>query len=274
MSTRFYIFLFSFLITSHTYCFAVNDAYPAGARSLALAQITTVLQDEWSGMNNQSASAFYDNSAVAVSYKSMFMLNTIGIKQALVSIKTAAGFVGANFQQLGYAGYLDSKGGIYYARKFGEKFSAGLQFDLLMVKPAYEEAMMYNFTGEISLMALLNPYLTLGFRVFNPIAAVYQTMYFDEPIPVIANCGIKYTISDQVFIAVEGEGHSNKNINLKFGLEYELIESIAVRMGAASEPVQLTFGAGVMLKGVKIDMAIQQVEKIGRSAGISFSYAF
>ncbi len=253
---------------------AVNDKHYAGMRSMGMANATLAFPEEWSGVNNPSATAFYYKSVLAATYKSLFMINELGVKQALVNFQTKWGNFGTNLQQLSYAGYYDTNVGLSYARAFGERFSGGLQFDWLSVKPSSTEEMVQLFTAEISLTVKPSENWTLAFLMYNPFAVSYKTTWFEERVPVVARLGMLYSFSPKIHFGLEAETNNQYPINIKTGLEFQVANPVFIRMGAASEPQQITFGAGIKLKGCTIDMAIQQILFLERTAGVSISYAF
>lgn len=253
---------------------ASNEYYSAGGRSIALSNASVTLIDPNAGINNQAALAFYTKTSFSASYKNLFFASSIGIKHALLNIATSIGTWGMVYQQIDFAGYYDAKAGVSYARKFSDKFSAAFQFDFLMVRPDYEEKMYLNYTGEISLLAIPTPQLIIGFHMYNPFAMTYQTLYYDEKVPVVTRLGIRYLFADNFFGTIEAEGHSVYGLNVKAGFEYQVVKSFGVQCGVGSNPIQISFGAGVLVKDFMLNMGIVQTEKGGRSAGVSINYAF
>lgn len=270
---HFIILLYSIGLIFHP-AKAANDAYEAGGRSFALSNASVTLVDAYALANNQAATAFLDKSTFAASYRNLFFTSSIGIKHALVGLYSNIGMVGISYQQIDFAGYYDAKAGLSYSRKFSEKFAASLQFDLLMVRPDYEEKMYYNFTGEVGLIAQPSEKLRIGFHLYNPFAMVYKTTYYDEKVPIITRLGLQYHFTDNLFVVLEGEGHSVYGLNIKSGFEYQIIDILAVQAGVSSYPVQISFGTGVQLQNFKVNMGIIQTEKAGRSAGFSLDYSF
>lgn len=251
-----------------------NDLYLAGGRSFALSNASLTLVDAYAPHNNQAALAFLDETTFSASYHNLFFLSSIGIKHAALSLNTSFGNVGISYQQIDFAGYYDAKTGFAYARKFSDKFSAAIQFDLLMVRPDVTEKMYYNFTGEISVLAHPSQNLWLAFHMYNPFAVKYQALYYDEDVPVVTRLGFRYAFTPDLFITAEGEGHSVYGFNFKSGFEYQPIEVLSIQAGVGSNPVQISFGAGVKLTKFHINMGLVQTEKAGRSAGFSIDYAF
>lgn len=253
---------------------AANELYPAGGRSFALSNASLTLVDAYAAHNNQASLAYLDKSTFSASYNNLFFFSSIGIKHAALNLTTSLGNLGFSYQQIDFAGYYDAKGGIAYARKFSEKFSAALQFDLLMVRPDVSEKMYYNFTGEISILAHPNTNLWLAFHMYNPFAVSYNTLYYTESVPVITRLGFRYAFSKEVFIALEGEGHSVFGFNFKSGFEYQPVPVVSIQAGVASNPIQISFGTGVTVNNFHINMSLTQTEKAGRSAGFSIDYTF
>ncbi len=253
---------------------AVNDKYYAGMRALGMANATVASVDAWSGINNPSAIAFLDKNVIAASYKSIYMIQEIGVSHALFNWHTSKGSVGLNFQYQGFAGYSDINAGLYYARKFGDHFSAALQFTSLMVKPSELEKQNYLFTADASLSYHPTDKLFIGVDVFNPFSVQYETLYYTEQVPVSMRLGMEYWFAKNVSFCLEAEGNSTYPLNVKTGIEYQIHSLLALRMGAATEPKQICFGIACNIKGCSVEMAIQQFVQNQRHAGVSLSYAF
>ncbi len=254
--------------------FSANDYYHAGGRAFALSNASVTLIDDFAAQNNPAALAFINQSSVSASYKNIFLLSSIGIKHASVHLSRNFGSLALTYQQIDFAGYYDAKSGVAYARKFSDKFSAALQFDLLMVRPDLDEKLHYNFTAEISLLAHPSPNLWLAFHLYNPFAVSYQTLYYTEDVPVVTRLGFRYAFTSQLFVVAEGEGHSVYGMNVKAGFEYRPVEVLSVQVGVGSNPVQVSFGTGVQLHRFHINMGMVHIERAGRSAGFSIAYAF
>lgn len=274
MKSTFWIICLSSMFCIHINVKAANDYYAAGGRSFALSNASITLIDAYAGINNQAALAFYNKTSFAASYKNVFFASNIGIKHAMLNMATSIGVWSISYQQIDFAGYYDAKTGFAYSRKFSDHFSAAFQFDLLMVRPDFEEKMYINYTGEISLLAKPTPKLFVGFHIYNPFAIRYQTEYYDEKVPVVARLGIHYQFSDDIFGTIESEGHSTNGLNVKTGFEYQVANAVGIQFGAGSNPIQISFGAGVLVKSLELNMGIVQSERVGRSAGVSINYAF
>ena len=75
--------------------------------------------------------------------------------------------------------------------------------------------------------------------------------------------------------AAEIEKDSDRNPIIKGGIEYLLHPSLAIRLGASTNPSLISFGIGYRLSSnFKIDVASSYHQNLGFTPGLSIQYAF
>jgi hypothetical protein len=119
-------------------------------------------------------------------------------------------------------------------------------------------------------MARFTPQLNMGIHVFNPLNV---ELIEGETLPSILKLGLKYTPSQKVNIFAEVSKDINFEVRTHWGVEYELIEDFNLRAGVATQPVEITFGAGYQLKnGFILDIASRYHEVLGLSPSIGIVF--
>ncbi len=251
--------------------FAVNDNVATDAPAMGLGGASVALENVYGSFNNQALLGTLKSPTIATSYASRFSLNDARVAAVWPS---SFGTLGLNITHYGSSLYSESKAGLAFSRMFGEHFSAALQADLLSVKPFPGEKSLYAFTAEAALWARPLEDFSIGFHLYNFINAQYETLYHDEAVPVNMKLGLTYTVYDNFLFTAEVENSSLYGTSFRGGMQYKILEKIILRTGGGSNPVLASIGLGVILGKCRIDMAAQAVRDLGKTGGVSLSYAF
>ncbi len=257
---------------------------PTGSRAAALGNVSVASQDFYAVFNNQAGIANYKKPAIGVDWQNHFLVGELSYNSAGLILPTHMGAFGGNIQYYGYALYNESKMGLSFARKFGEKFAAGLQMDYFMRHIAEGYGNANAFTFEMGMQADLSENLVLGVHVFNPIEVKYSGAD-EEKIPAVVTLGVFYSITDQLIITAETEKNMLFKPVFRGGLEYTLPHPVSFRVGFSSIPArvgsegfsvanQFSFGFGYQWGNLQVDIAASMHQTLGWSPGLSLYYEF
>lgn len=272
-----FLLLFTFYLSPFTFyllpssTFAYTDNYPIGARSFAMGNASVTLSDMWSVHHNQAGLAFQKNIGGGIYYESKFFVPELGLKGGVAVVPTGSGVFGLDISSFGYSKYNENKLGIAYGRTFGEFFSAGIQLDYLRTQIAENYGSKGVIAGEAGVQAKLTKNLILGAHIFN-LNRAKSAPYNNETIPTIMRAGASYSFSDKVILCIETEKDIDFKPNIKFGMEYHVIEVLFIRAGTSTYPFINSFGAGVLLKNFQLDAAASVHPVLGYSSQVSLSY--
>ena len=73
-------------------------------------------------------------------------------------------------------------------------------------------------------------------------------------------------------INAELEKDLENPFNAKFGIEYHPLSALYIRAGFSSAPLNASFGFGVLVKGLKLDVFSAYHFQLGFTPGVSVSY--
>jgi hypothetical protein len=267
------IYLCFIILLSSVPNWASNDNNPIGGRVAGMGFTGVTLTDSWSVQNNQAGLGFVKNISAGMYYENHFLVKELSSKSVAFVLPTQSGVFGLNMNYFGYEKYNETKLGLAYGKAFGEKISAGIQLDYLNTHIAEDYGNKGNMTFEIGILSKLNKSLTIGAHVFNPIR-VKVADYNDERIATIFKLGLSYNFSNKVLVIAETEKNINYKPQFKAGLEYHIIKEIYLRTGLSTNPTQNTFGIGIELKKIKIDLASSYHQVLGYSPQMSLVYNF
>lgn len=256
------------------FCQATSGNHLAGARSNAMAKASVASIDIWGNYNNQASLAKLKKVQLAVFYENRFQVEDLSTKAIAFYLPTKLGGFNLNYSQFGSDLYKESKIGIGYSKALGEHFWASVQLNQMRVKlnQVYGEQNKYNF--EIGLLAEIFSDFYIGFHLFNPTHEKFETMYFDEAIPTVARFGFSWHLSKETILNSEVEKDFDNDIRLKFGVEYELIDKLHLRLGVSNHPNQISFGLGYQLKIVKMNLAYSKHQNLGYTPSIDLNISF
>jgi len=266
--------LFLFILTLCKISIAGGDNFTAGARAGALGDASITLSDVFSSTTNQAGLAFLNNYSVGIFADRKFLNASInnfdGAVALPISAKVGTFAISANYY--GYKYYNETKIGVAYARKFGEKFSVGLQFDFLRMM-IFENGSKNFYTFELGFQYKPWKVLTIGAHLYNPIPYKVDKVFTDR-LPTIIKFGLGYEPSPKVLLAAEYQQDINYKPQFKGGIEYRPIKYLHLRVGAQSTPFSASFGLGVNVKGLNIDLASAYHPVLGFTPQAAIIYSF
>ncbi|UCH15531.1 MAG: hypothetical protein JSV22_06095 [Bacteroidales bacterium] len=253
---------------------SVNDNYPSGARASALSNSGVVLEDLWSNYHNQAGLAGVDKLTLGFHYENKYVVSQYGLHALALAIPTNRGTIGASVTFFGYSKYNESKISLAFGKPFGDKFSAGIQLDLLNIYQAEDYGNSTTLAVEAGILAEPVDGLFIGAHVYNPTKSYYHT-FEPEKVPTIFQVGIGYYFTEKLLIVMETEKDLEQKIVFQGGAEYHVIKSIYARVGLSTfELSSYSFGVGFVYKGIKADMAFSHHQILGYTPHVSFSYSF
>lgn len=250
---------------------AGNEPQSIGARSNSLGGASITLADPFSLFNNQAAMAFVKDVSFGIYTERRFMLKELSFNAAGIIVPTKSGVFGLSANYYGFDVYNEKKLGLAYSRLFSEKISAGIQFDYLGTSIA-EYGNSSTFTVEAGLLVKISEKLTTGAHVFNPVRV--NTGFADEKIPTTLKVGLAYSPSDKVMLAAEAKKDIDEPAQFCGGIEYRVVDALHLRAGFETNPSIYSFGLGINVKQLKIDLATTYHPVLGVSPGLSIIYAF
>lgn len=253
--------------------FTGNDNTPFGGRAAAMGTTTVMLNDFWSGINNQASLAYYKSMAAGIYYENRFLLKELSLKGAAFVLPTKSGTFSMSNSYFGYRLFYQNKLGVSYSIPFGKNFAAGIQLDWLSLHLGENYGNKNALTFEVGLLGKISEHLQAGVHIFNPTNTKLSD-YQNERIPTVINAGLAYDFSGKVLLCAEAEKNVYERMNIKAGIEYHFVSLAYLRAGISTQPSLATFGIGLDIKKFKIDIAGSVHQMLGFSPQISLVYQF
>ncbi len=253
--------------------FASGDWVAQGGRSAGMGLSSVAVSDFWSVNNNQAGMAFFDQTAAGIYFENRYLIKEMGSQSGAFTLKTQYGMFGAYVVYSGDANYRTTKTGLAYARKFGNHFSAGIQLDYIATALGEDYGKRNNITFDAGVLVKVTEQLTFGAHTFNPMH-VKLSEYNDERIPTTLNAGFGFAFSDKLLLTAEAYKNSELPMEFRSGLEYQLSQIAFARLGLSTNPGRYTFGFGLLMKKLTLDLSSSWHPQLGYSPQVSLQYSF
>jgi len=269
MRTVFILWLLSFSLGA-----MAQNGLPqnAGARGAGMANASLTFTDVNSIFVNQAGLGFLENLSFTVYGERRFLVAD-GLNSFLFGVaypNKKIGTIGLSVNYFGYGRYSEQKIGLAYARKLTKHFSIGAQFDYIGTNfgnSVYGSA--HSFTFELGVFAKVTKHFHLAAHAFSPVRIKLPN---EDVLPSVFKLGGAYMPSHKVRLTAEIEKDLENPFVGRFGIEYHPINVLYVRAGVATSPTVASFGLGLNLKGLKIDIASSYHMVLGFSPSLSVTY--
>lgn len=253
-----------------TSVFAGNDKHTVGARQAAMGNTSVTFTDVFSVFYNQAGLAGISTVTAGVYAENRFLLKDLSMFGAAVALPTKSGTFGLGLTYFGNNLYNDRLLNLAYGRKLFKTLSVGVELDYIAVSIA-DYGTAHAFTFGLGVQYAVIPQLLVGAQVHNPLRRQFTDFEADR-LPSVISTGFAYLPSKKVTICAEAEKNIDKPLMMKAGIEYNIIEKLSLRAGISTEPVQSSFGIGLNLGAIRIDIANSFHPTLGYSPHFGFIY--
>ncbi|WP_400192060.1 hypothetical protein [Hymenobacter sp. B81] len=254
-----------------------------GARAAALGNASvTISNDLWAVGNNVAGLAQLSRPEAGVYAENRFFiphLNNAALAAALPLGRQPAGstvttpphgVVGLEVQRFGDKRYNESRAGLGYAYRLG-LISVGARVDMLQLSIeglGSRRAVAASLGGQAD---IIPQKLTLGVSLYN-LNQARLAEYQDERVPTILRAGLGFRPSAKVLLLAETEKDIDQDADFRAGVEYQVIDALAVRAGVATLTEQVTGGFGLHFGQLRVDYGAQLHNVLGLSQHLSVNF--
>lgn len=250
---------------------AGNDKNTLGGRSSGMGNASVTFSDGFSVFANQAGLARLETLDGGLYAENRFMLKDLGMYALAVGIPTkSSGTFGVGVSHFGNDAYNEQQVSLGYGRLLFKKLSIGAALEFRNYSVA-EQGSKPIFTFGVGFLYNLNAKLAIGAHIYNPIN--WKLTDSDEDVAAsIIKLGASFVPSDRITIVAEAEKNIDKAMQFKAGLEYKLISKLYLRAGFGTQPSATSFGIGLNLSSIKIDVASSFHPTLGYSPSVSISF--
>jgi len=261
------LFLFLFVSTSN-----IAQINP-GARQISLANSDVALaNDVFTLFNNPAGLAQLNWKEVGVYYSpAPFGLTELANGYVAYQQPFSFGSIGIGGMTYGYELYRESNIILGYSYNYDNVFfiGAAVNYQNYSIKNYGSTGVFYLNLG--GLVYILDD-LRWGFSTTNINRATVADQ--DDQIPVVFSTGFSFDILKNFSLNFSLEKDIRYDLSIAFGIEYDIIEYLSLRIGAADNPSKFTTGIGINYSILSLDYAFFTHPDLGltHQAGIILSF--
>jgi hypothetical protein len=243
---------------------------PSGGKAAATGNQFSNTADVFSATNNPAGLGFVNQFAFGVFAERRFLVSGLDLFNGSIALPAKTGTFGVGINYMGRKEYNEKMMSLSFSKLFAKKFSVGVKFDYLNYSIIeYGQRNLFTFDVGFQYQPLKN--LLLGAHVFNPVPLELEKVY-GEKVATIIRFGAAYEPIKKITLLAEFEKDLVYQPNLKFGLDYRVVEIFSIRAGVNSFPLRGTFGFGLNMKGFNLDFSGNFHPVLGITPQLSLSY--
>jgi hypothetical protein len=172
--------------------------------------------------------------------------------------------------QFGFDAYQERQIGLGYAMQFSDQLSAALRFDVYQLSiEGYGSAMLPGFL--VGVQYRLGSTLSFGITARN---AIEIATHEEITLPTVLAIGMAYHPSERATLYAEVEKDIDFSPRIRIAVEYDIIEALIVRVGAAGNPGTFHAGVGLRIRqNLRIDLGAGYHTLLGFTPAIGIVFA-
>jgi len=268
MIKRYILFFVPILLIVNT-----NAQSNPGAKQISLSNSDVALSnDVFSVFNNPAGLSQFNWREIGIYYSpAPFGLSELANGYVAYAEPFTFGTVALGGMTYGFELYRESKIALGYSYNYENKFFAGLAVNyhtFTIQKYGNTSAFYLNLGG----LAYITHQLRWGFAITNINRASIGNE--DDQIPIIFSTGFSYDLIKTLTINLAVEKDIRYKPSVQFGLDYNIIEYLALRVGFQNEPARYAAGIGINYSIISLDYAVFTHQDLGltHQAGLIISF--
>ena len=230
------------------------------------------LADCWSVFGNQAGLAQIDRLTIGGSFQNRFLVKELSLSSGIFIIPVLSSVIAFSVYQFGQTTFRHEKFALAFARSLNPRLHFGIQFNYYRFFLAEENRSIGSPGVELGFQYQLTHQVLLGIHTLNPYRTSIQTLSGEYSYPSIFNIGASFQLSESFGFVAELQKELLYPLNIKTGLEYNILKKLFIRTGVSGKPYQLSAGMGFAVKKLKIDLAVAYNQYLGNSPSVSFQY--
>lgn len=228
--------------------------------------------DVFSFSANQASLAQLTGAAAGVYSERRFSLAALNNYNAAAAVITSSGNFGLTAGYHGFSDYNETRMGLAYARKLGNRVDVGVQFNYNGIRIAgYGNASAISF--EAGTILHISETLHAGIHVNNPVGGKFGKEQ-REKLPAVYTTGLGYEVSEKFFMSMEIVKEEDQPVTVNAGIQYTFLSVLLARAGISAATSSAWFGIGLLLKRFRVDVAAGHHPQLGFTPGLLLLFNF
>lgn len=268
MIKRYVLYFVPILLIANCYA-----QFNPGAKQISLSNSDVALSnDVFAVFNNPAGLSQFNWREIGIYYSpAPFGLSELSNGYVAYAEPFTFGTVALGGMTYGFELYRESKITLGYSYNYENKFFAGLAVNyhsFSIQNYGSTSAFYLNLGG----LAYITHQLRWGFAITNINRASIGNE--DDQIPIIFSTGFSYDLIKTLTINLAVEKDIRYKPSVQFGLDYNIIEYLALRVGFQNEPARYAAGIGINYSIISLDYALFTHQDLGltHQAGLIISF--
>jgi hypothetical protein len=268
MIKRYILYFVPILLIVNSYA-----QFNPGAKQISLSNSDVALSnDVFSVFNNPAGLSQFNWREIGIYYSpAPFGLSELANGYVAYAEPFTFGTVAFGGMTYGFELYRESKISLGYSYNYENKFFAGLavNYHTYSIQNYGNTSAFYLNLGGL---AYITHQLRWGFAITNINRASIGNE--DDQIPIIFSTGFSYDLIKTLTINLAVEKDIRYKPAVQFGLDYNIIEYLALRVGFQNEPARYAAGIGINYSIISLDYAVFTHQDLGltHQAGLIISF--
>lgn len=244
-----------------------------GARPLGMAGAFVALSDNvWAPFFNPAGLRLMNWREVAVFYSPQpFGLKELAHGSISYVEPTSIGAFGFSARTYGFELYREVTATVSYANAYRNVLFYGANI-------SYYHLSISNYGSDgtigidIGILAYITDYLRWGFCAINMnMPTIGQAK---EKLPQVYTTGLSFNPLSELVMNLDVQKDVKYPASVRFGVEYEIFDMLALRTGVANNPSKFSAGLGVRYSIIEFDYALYTHQELGLTHQISVGISF
>ena len=240
----------------------------AGAGEAGKGFVCVIKEGFWSSFHNQALLANNNSFSFGFNYENRFNISELGTRSVGMIIPGGKASVGVIYSHFGYTDFKRDMSGLACGMKLSNKIAAGLQVDYFVERTAGEYSNIQSVTCEVGLLVTPSENTMIGLHLFNPVPNSLRKSF----LPTSLRIGAGTNLNKLLFTGIEAEMSSGSDLIFRTGFEYEAAKKLWLRGGFCTNNNSFSFGLGLLIKIVQMDISFVTHEKLGVTSSISLIF--
>ena len=263
---KFFVLIFLFVQTTN----AAFERTNQGSRAVAMGgSLVAATNNPWSAFTNPATLKSLEERTLSLLYApQLFELRELSFSAVAFVEPTSFGTFGVSASRFGFELYKETRLGLSYSDAVADFFSLGVTVNYfgLAIKN-------YGSAGTIGVdlggVLDVSDQVRWGFAAFNVTGARIGAA--KEKLPQVFSTGLTYTPIPEATIAASIMKDVRYDAELRIGIEYMLMDLVALRAGSTNDPNTVNAGVGIHYAFAELDYAFSSHSELGISHQFSLS---
>lgn len=250
--------------------FAAFESTAAGSRQTALGgSLVASRQNEWSVFSNPAGLRGIAERTISIAYAPrLFELRELSIGALSYIEPTQAGVFAISATRFGFELYSETRVALSYAEEIASGVRAGASVNYYALRiQSYGSASSVGF--DVGLLIDISDDVAWGFSAGNVNAPTIGSA--KEMLPQVFSTGFAYSPIREATLSASIVKDVRYTAELHVGVEYAIVEMLALRAGSTTEPNTLNAGVGIQYDFVQLDYAFSSHSELGITHQFSLS---